>query len=530
MLVGLNNLYTSNNASRMKFVNQPNSANFSCLQSNISSAAALKPLNQDKFESNTVKKNFNIYFGSNAAHKDLSVAAMAPLYINNDIEMAEFKKHLKFAKAHGVEAISVDVWWGIAEKEAEGKFNWKYYEKVFKTITDHGLKVIPILSTHQCGGNVGDNVNIPIPEWTWKYLSNKTGHSKKELSYLNEHGQRISEVVPIWLDKLMMPKYQNFAKAFRDHFITTSDSSVNIKDKIDEINISTGPAGELRYPTYSENLEGEEFPKRGWFVGYDEFGKNSFRENIKTKYNGDLNRLNQAWNTQLKSFDEILPPHNNTVKDGCATDFVKTRDYVKTQYGKDFIEWYNTTLLDHGKNMLTNSYEVFKETDIPIGIKIPGIHWQRANHNTPGISEIIAGLIDGNNGAEFEHGYKGLFDMLQSVKSKLNNKLVVYCTCLEMEDEPHSILRGQQTFSMAGSLVKWMAEAAKKRGLVINGENALEGLLFSPSSWDALKKNINTGYSGITFLRLGTLNNNNHFQNFMHSFVEAGRKIIKVVA
>lgn len=544
MLVGLNSI---------RFENQQN-LSFTNNKKTVSSPrASLHQLNQDKFEYTNARKNNLIYFGSNNTKSNFSVTAMAPLHINNDIEMANFVKDLQFGKANGVNTISVDVWWGIAEKAGEQKFDWKYYEKIFKTIKDNGLKITPILSMHQCGGNVGDNVNIPIPEWTWDYLATKMGANqnlsgdavetaktigrtlKEDLYYKNERGQNISEVVPIWYDEVMMPKYKQFMKGFNDHFISNFDSQINIKDNIDEIHISCGPAGELRYPTYSENLQGAEFPSRGWFVGYDKGGTTSFRKYIEKKYNNDIHKLNYDWETKLGSFSEILPPHNNPVEEGRAKGFVDAKDYVNTKYGKDYIEWYHNTLIKHGEDLLINSHEIFKDTEIPIGIKIPGIHWQIANMNTPRIAEIVAGQVDNNTSREFDFGYKGFFDMIKSVKDRYaKNDTITYFTCLEMDNDLKGNLNGKQTNSMAKSLVEWVLDAAKSRGLTIKGENACESNLQSEKAWNMLKYNSWEGYDGVTFLRLGALNNNKHFQDFMNwvkgDLIKKARQVFKNAA
>lgn len=533
MLVGLNN---TNNLNHVQFVKQQNAASVGNKNLMTASFSPLSPLKADKFETKrNAKNNSFIYFGSNMPEKKFSVTAMAPLLIQNDIEMAKFNRDLQIGKANGVESISVDVWWGLSEKAGEGKFDWSYYEKVFSAIKRNGLKITPILSLHQCGGNVGDNVNIPIPAWTWDYLQNKKiaelkqnndsigflnklqNVRKEDLYYKNEHGQTISEVIPVWYDEMIMPKYRQFIEGFKEHFITDPNQTTNIKDRIDEIHISTGPAGELRYPTYGENLQGAEFPKRGWFVGYDDGGKASFRSFIEKNYDKNIQKLNNAWGTNLASFDEILPPHNNSVGEGRATGFVDAKDYKNTKYGNDFIDWYRGTLLKHGEDMLSNTHAIFKDTDIPVGIKIPGVHWQVANENTPRIAELIAGQIDNNISKEGDFGYKGFFDMIERVKKMFpKNDTATYFTCLEMDNDVWGSVNGNRTNSMAKTLVNNVLEAAKSRGLTIKGENACEECLSNGNAWNLLKENTWKGFEGITFLRLGSLTDNNHFKNFMN--------------
>ena len=104
-----------------------------------------------------------------AATNGITCNAMSPLHIN---DWNTFYNDLSNAKAIGVHAISVDVWWGDVEKNGDNQFDFSYYDQVFKAITDKGLDIVPIMSFHQCGGNVGDDYTSLLPNWVWdKYSS-----------------------------------------------------------------------------------------------------------------------------------------------------------------------------------------------------------------------------------------------------------------------------------------------------------------------------------------------------------------------
>ncbi len=83
---------------------------------------------------------------------------------------SDFKKQLITLKNNGVYAITTDVWWGYVESEGDNKFDWSYYKTYGDTVRAAGLKWIPIISTHECGSNVGDSVNIPLPSWLWEKI------------------------------------------------------------------------------------------------------------------------------------------------------------------------------------------------------------------------------------------------------------------------------------------------------------------------------------------------------------------------
>jgi len=66
-------------------------------------------------------------------------------------------------KSAGVEGVMVDVWWGIAEAEGPGQYNFNGYMELMEMARKNGLKVQAVMSFHQCGGNVGDSVTYVSP-------------------------------------------------------------------------------------------------------------------------------------------------------------------------------------------------------------------------------------------------------------------------------------------------------------------------------------------------------------------------------
>jgi beta-amylase len=85
---------------------------------------------------------------------EFTANVMAPLRVT---DWAAFEADLETVAAYGVDAVSVDVWWGDVEGAADNQFDWTYYDRVFGLITSKGLDLAPILSFHQADGNVGDD-------------------------------------------------------------------------------------------------------------------------------------------------------------------------------------------------------------------------------------------------------------------------------------------------------------------------------------------------------------------------------------
>jgi beta-amylase len=91
----------------------------------------------------------------------------------------------------------VDVWWGTIEANVPMQYDWSAYKALFELIVKIGLKIQAIMSFHQCGGNVGDVVNIPIPRWVLA-----VGEKDPDIFYTNRSGIRDKEYLSSGVDDL----------------------------------------------------------------------------------------------------------------------------------------------------------------------------------------------------------------------------------------------------------------------------------------------------------------------------------------
>lgn len=105
------------------------------------------------------------------------------------------KEKLVKLRAAGVDGVMVDVWWGIIEKNGPKQYDWSAYRSLFQLVQESGLKLQAIMSFHQCGGNVGDVVTIPIPQWVLDI-----GESDPDIFYTNRSGTRDNEYLTNGVD------------------------------------------------------------------------------------------------------------------------------------------------------------------------------------------------------------------------------------------------------------------------------------------------------------------------------------------
>ncbi len=450
------------------------------------------------------------WFGLVSAAPIETANVMAPLKVN---DWGNFEKQLDTIKSYGVDAVSVDVWWGEVEGAADNQFKWDYYDKIFATIKAHSLKIVPILSFHQCGGNVGDDCNIPLPSWLWgKYVEKEfngiTITDKKDLQYKSELCNSSEETLQLWVDSLVANEYTDFVKTFKDHFASYNGDFI-------EINVSAGPSGELRYPSYNAHDKCKTgYPTRGGLQSYSRLAVLDFQDKMLKKYQA-IDGINRAWGTSLSDISKIQPPDN-------ADFFFNHGDYMNTQYGKDFVDWYNQSLVDHGKTLITNVINTLDNSfpSAKIGFKIPGVHWSMGSGSGhPRAAEVAAGLIQTSidvNADATGHGYSNIVGLAKTL-STLGRSIVLHFTCLERDNNDSS-----PSYSLAKDLVFWVANEAKRQGVVIKGENALSDGVTSDHGWDNINNAFEyASYSGLTILRIGKVSSGtgqSRYANFIRKY------------
>lgn len=439
----------------------------------------------------------------------ININVMAPLVVGDPADLDsgasqvgwnEFDSHLAIMKQNGVHAVSTDVWWGLIEP-IEGQFNWSYYDKLSDHIIRAGLKWIPILSLHQCGGNVGDTANVPIPAWIWTKLSAKIADGLPiDVQFVSEQGNSSVEYVSFWATHLVLPEYRAVMEAFQEHFAGKVDN-------IAEINVSLGPAGELRFPSYNSHDKDTGWPTRGALQCYSSLARASFRQYVLRKY-GDEKNVAEAWGPTRA----IEPPADVTL-------FFQLQEHLLTQYGRDLFDWYSNSLIDHGRMVMLAAQSIFDAgvaafKGIDIGAKMPGIHWRIGTRNSDVVSigdrlaELNAGLIRTSSSQEWQsdadgRGYRPLLKFFSELQHKDRGRVVLHFTCLEMPDG----VDGPQVQSLPRSLVTWVGEEARRQGVAIKGENALGHKLYDRASWQLMRSALaitpQTGaYEGLTLLRM----------------------------
>ncbi|CAJ2654933.1 beta-amylase-like protein [Trifolium pratense] len=408
------------------------------------------------------------------------VYVMLPLgviNVNNVFEDPDgLKEQLVQLRAAGVDGVMVDVWWGIIEQKGPKEYDWSAYKSLFQVVQECGLKLQAIMSFHQCGGNVGDVVNIPIPQWVLNI-----GESDPDIFYTNRSGTRDKEYLsvgvdnkPIFHGRTAIEIYSDYMKSFRENMSEFLKSELII-----DIEVGLGPAGELRYPSYPQN-QGWVFPGIGEFQCYDKYLKEDFKA-------AAARAGHPEWE---------LPDDAGTYNDVPeSTEFFKTNGTYLTEKGKFFLTWYSNQLLNHGDQILDEANKAFLGCKVKLAIKVSGIHWwyKVPNH----AAELTAGYYN----LDDRDGYRPIAKVVSRHHGILN------FTCLEMRNSEQS----SDAQSAPQELVQQVLSGGWRENIEVAGENALsryDATAYNQIILNARPQGVNKDgppklrMYGVTYLRL----------------------------
>ncbi len=442
-----------------------------------------------------------------AKPKSFTANVMAPNLVGqtsdvqkNRDQWAKFEIDLEKMKSLGIQSISTHIWWSLAEPK-DNQFDWTYYNKLSEIIIDKGLKWSPIISFHSCQTKK-ENCNIKIPSWVWSKYQNSDGiENEADLKFVSTNGTINDEYISFWATDIVAIEYKEFIQSFIKNFN-------KLGSKISEIIISLGPNGELRYPISELTLNQPQ--------AYSQLAKKSFRSFVKSKYK-TVDNVNSSWNVDLKGISDIQPP--------LEQNFFINEEY-KSTFGKDFYDWYNRSLTEHGIIVLTTVIREFNKEgsnfiNTPIGTIIPGSIW-RSDNGTDRTAELNAGLIrSSDNFWDKENKASGYEHIISSLKEASTltkfEKLNIHLTAIEMTAPKEMKLDDDSQKSLAFEI----SNLASSMNLGIMGQNQSVNVLGSNQAWDNIWNAVQNGnYSGLTIKTMNDISENPLAYDFYKWIIE----------
>eukprot|EP00768_Dysnectes_brevis_P001534 gnl/Dysnectes_brevis/1405_a1584_3085.p1 GENE.gnl/Dysnectes_brevis/1405_a1584_3085~~gnl/Dysnectes_brevis/1405_a1584_3085.p1 ORF type:complete len:455 (+),score=141.98 gnl/Dysnectes_brevis/1405_a1584_3085:38-1366(+) len=388
----------------------------------------------------------------------------------------------------GVDGVMVDVWWGIVERNSAKNYNFNAYTQIASICKQYGLSLQVVMSFHRCGGNVGDDCDIPLPDWVLSAgYANDLFFKDQWNNVDDEYLSPAADSLRVFGGRTAVDCYSDMMSAFKTALQSYIDDGT-----LTEVQIGVGPCGELRYPSYPSNMWN--FPGVGAFQCWDSHALDDF------KY-----AAAQAGHSEWDS-----PPTDAGGYNSYPDQTTFFTDGYKSEYGEFFLNWYQQRIIDHGDRVGSAARTAFGN-NMKLAIKIAGIHWWYGHVSHA--AELTAGYhnIYGND------GYKPFADMFQK------HGITFDFTCLEMKDSEQD----SNYDCMPYELVRQTQDDVAKSGLgSYSGENALER--YDSTAYDTIISQMSykpEQFLAITYLRLsdtlmydgGSWNTFTNFVNRVHN-------------
>uniref|UniRef100_A0A7S2NIA4 Beta-amylase n=1 Tax=Zooxanthella nutricula TaxID=1333877 RepID=A0A7S2NIA4_9DINO len=387
---------------------------------------------------------------------------------NSVKDLAVRKAWLQGLAKSGVQGVMVDVWWGLCETKP-GQYNFAGYLELCKILKGLGLKLQAVMSFHQCGGNVGDSVTIPVPSWALEparaaglLYQDRDARVSEDCLSLSADKQAIFPGKGGAGKRDALTLYKDYMAAFAGAFAPFLGTTVV------EIQVGMGPCGELRYPSYQLS-QGWNYPGTGLIMAHDAGMQKMLAEAAKSAGKpGAFGKVPVSAPT-----DTCGSPQS------CALfSKVGAGDAHRTgAHGAFFLAWYHSTLLAHGEAVLRAAFSAFPKMEgLAYSVKVSGIHWHCMHPSRA--AEACAGYApspETGTGA-----YLGIAKMLRRAAKEANAHVFFNFTCLEMSN----VSQGPgmpQADSSPEDLIAEVRRACVQESVPLCGENALQfGLPESP--------------------------------------------------
>ncbi|RAL54332.1 hypothetical protein DM860_001460 [Cuscuta australis] len=364
---------------------------------------------------------------------------------------------LKALKLLGVDGIELPIWWGFAEKEAMGKYDWTGYLAVAEMIHKLGMKLHVSFCFHASSST---EHKISLPDWVCRI-----GESDpSSIFYTDRSGRQYKDCLSLAVDdlpvldgKTPLQVYQAFCESFKAAFSKFMGSTIT------GISIGLGPDGELRYPSHHHQAS----KSRKKLVGVGEF--QCYDKNMLSHLKHHAEVIgNPLWGLggphDAPSYDE-LPSSSSFFKDHGGS--------WETAYGNFFLSWYSKQLIAHGDRLLSAAASTFRDSPITVSGKLPLIHYWFKTRSHP--AELTAGIYN----TVIRDGYEEMIEMFS------RNGCSIVLPGMDLCDEQQP----SESLSSPESLLAHIMSSCTKHRVEIMGQNSVASNA-TGSSFQQMKKNL----------------------------------------
>lgn len=390
---------------------------------------------------------------------------------------------LKALKLLGVDGVELPVWWGFAEKEAMGKYDWTGYLAVAEMIHKLGLKLRVSFCFHASSSSSSTEHKVSLPDWVCRI-----GESDpSSIFYTDRSGRQYKDCLSLAVDdlpvldgKTPLQVYQAFFEGFKAAFSKFMDSTIT------GISVGLGPDGELRYPSHHHQKasKSKKLAGAGEFQCYDKNMLSHLKHHAQVIGN-------PLWGLggphDAPSYDE-LPSSSSFFKDHGGS--------WETAYGDFFLSWYSKQLIAHGDRLLSVAASTFRDSPISVSGKLPLIHHWFKTRSHP--AELTAGIYN----TVSRDGYEEMIEMFSK------NSCSIILPGMDLCDEQQQPIK---SLSSPESLLAHIMSSCTKHRVEIMGQNSVAASDATSSSFQQMKNLLVHGEEGaaaaeislLTYQRMG---------------------------
>ncbi|GFP81900.1 inactive beta-amylase 9 [Phtheirospermum japonicum] len=383
---------------------------------------------------------------------------------------------LKALKLLGVAGVELPVWWGVAENEAMGKYDWTGYLAIVEMVQKLGLEIHVSLCFHASSEN-----KISLPQWV-----SKIGESEPSIYFTDRSGQQFKDCLSLAADdvkvldgKSPLEVYKGFFESFKSTFSRFLGSTITVRRFISMVydvglTIGLGPDGELRYPSHHHPAKNNSSPiGAGEFQCYDKIMLADLKHHAET-------HKNPLWGL---GGPHDAPSYNQHPISGGF--FTENNGSWETPYGDFFLSWYSGRLIRHGDRVLSLAASTFQDSQITLSAKIPLIHTWCKTRSHP--SELTGGFYNTVD----RDGYQPVVEIFS------RNSCGVILPGLDLVDEDQL----SEFRSSPESIIAQIMGSCRKHGVEVSGQNSLVS-----GGFERIKKNLSGGNEMVrlfTYQRMG---------------------------
>lgn len=136
---------------------------------------------------------------------------------------------LKALKLLGVDGVELPVWWGVAENEARGKYNWSSYLSIVEMVKSLDLELHVSLCFH-----ASEDQKLPLPQWV-----SRIGESNPSIFFTDRSGHRYKDCLSLGVDELPvldgktpLQVYKEFLESFKSSFAPFMGSTITVRSHL----------------------------------------------------------------------------------------------------------------------------------------------------------------------------------------------------------------------------------------------------------------------------------------------------------